>query len=116
MVDERLEYAQKRAYVQRMQADGRLVKDEYGIVLRPAHLAGKLQPLRLAAGKAGRFLAERQVAKPQIFQHLQALRNEFHLPACLQRRVYVHGHQFRQREALPGAVCAAHALRVPAVA
>ena len=116
MFDERLEHAHQRFNVQRMQADGRLVEDEHGIALRPAHLAGQLQPLRLAAGKAGRLLAESQIAKSQVFQHLQTLGDELHLPAGLQRRVYVHGHQLRQREALPGPALIVRAPRVPAVA
>ena len=41
VLDERLKHAQKRAHVQRMQPDGRLVEDEHRIVLRPSHLAGQ---------------------------------------------------------------------------
>ena len=46
-----------------------LIEHKAGVRLRPAHLAGQLQPLCLAAGQARRFLAQRQVAKAQIPQH-----------------------------------------------
>ena len=67
--DQGSEHAQQRAHVQRVQADGRLVKDKHCVMLGPAHLAGQLQPLCFAAGQARRFLAQRQVAKAQILQH-----------------------------------------------
>lgn len=69
--DQGSEHAQQRAHVQRVQADGRLVKDKHCVMLGPAHLAGQLQPLCLAAGQARRFLAQRQVAKAQILQRLK---------------------------------------------
>ena len=55
--DQGLEHTQQRAHVQRVQADGRLVKDKHRVMLGLAHLAGQLQPLCLAAGQARRFLA-----------------------------------------------------------
>ena len=84
-----------------MQADGRLVEHEHGIGLGPADLAGQLQTLGFAAGKAGRFLAQSQVAKAQLLQDLQLLADRFHVPAKIDGRVHVHVHQLRQRGRLP---------------
>lgn len=50
MVNQALEHLQKRLDIGRMKADRRLVEDEYGVTLSPAHLAGKLQALGLTAG------------------------------------------------------------------
>lgn len=50
MVNKALEHLQKRLDIGRMKADRRLVEDEYGVTLSPAHLAGKLQALGLTAG------------------------------------------------------------------
>ena len=69
LVDERLEYAQQRPHVERVQADGRLVEDEHReSSCAAAHLAGELEPLRLAAGETGRRFAEGEVAQAQIMQ------------------------------------------------
>ena len=57
--DQGSEHAQQRAHIQRVQADGRLIKDKHCVMLGLAHLAGQLQPLCLAAGQARRFLAQR---------------------------------------------------------
>ena len=40
--DERFKDAQKRLHIQRMQADGRLIKDKDGIALRTPHFARQL--------------------------------------------------------------------------
>ena len=58
-------------HIQRMQADGGLIKDKDGVRLASAHLAGQLEPLRLAAGQAGRGFPQGEVAQAQILQHLQ---------------------------------------------
>lgn len=50
MVNQALEHLQKRLDIGRMKADRRLVEDEHGVTLSPAHLAGKLQALGLTAG------------------------------------------------------------------
>ena len=57
IVQQGLEHPQQHLHIQRVQADGRLVEHEHGIGLGPADLAGQLQTLGFAAGKAGRFLA-----------------------------------------------------------
>ena len=96
VVHEGAEHGEKRAHVQRVQADGGLVKHENGVCLRAAHLACELEPLCLAAGKAGRFLSQREIAEPQLPQHLQPLGHKLHAGAGEQRRGNVHGHQIRQ--------------------
>ena len=83
-------------HVQGMQADGGLVKDEDGVRLAPAHLAGQLQPLGFPAGEAGGGLPQGQVPQPQVRQHLQPLADELPVPAGRQGRVDVHGHQLGQ--------------------
>ena len=65
LVEQRLEYAQQHPHVERVQADGRLVKDEHGVRLRAARLARKLETLRLAAGETRRLLAEREIPQPK---------------------------------------------------
>ena len=40
--DQCLENVQKRLHILRMEADGRLIKDEDGIILLPAHFGGEL--------------------------------------------------------------------------
>lgn len=50
MVNQALEHLQKRLDIGRMKADRRLVEDEHGVTLSPAHLAGKFQALGLTAG------------------------------------------------------------------
>ena len=66
MMKKRLKDAQQNLYIQRMQTDGGLIKDEYGILLGLSNLAGKLEPLRLASGQSGRFLAKGQVAESEL--------------------------------------------------
>ena len=66
VVQKRLEDAEQHANIQRMQADGRLVKDKHCVMLGLAHLAGQFQPLRFSAGKAGCLLAKGQVAKAKF--------------------------------------------------
>ena len=66
VVQQRLKNAEQHPHIQRMQADGRLVEYKDGIRLRSADLAGQLQALGFAAGQARSFLAQRQVAQPQL--------------------------------------------------
>ena len=114
--DQRAEHPQQGAHIQRVQADGRLIKDKHRVMLGTAHLAGQLQPLCLAAGKAGRLLAKGQVAQAQLLQHLQALGHQLQIRAGLQRRVDVHIHQLRQSVAAAVLVLVPYLVRVPAVA
>ena len=65
-IEQRLEHAQQHPHIQRVQADARLVEHEHGIRLDAPDLAGQLQPLRLAAGEARRFLAEREVTEAEL--------------------------------------------------
>ena len=97
LLDQVLKHAQQRAHVARMQADGGLVEHEQRPVLRAPHLACKLQPLRLAAGKRRRRLAKRQVTKPQVMQRSQPLARL--LQACTRNQCLVnaHGHKLRKR-------------------
>ena len=67
---------------------------------------GQLQPLCFSAGKARRFLAQRQVAKAQLLEYLQPLTDSFHLFAEVDRGVHIHIHQFRQGTCLPRALLA----------
>ena len=55
VIQKRLKDTQQNLHIQRMQADGGFVKDKNRIGLCFANFAGKLQPLRLAAGQSGRF-------------------------------------------------------------
>ena len=66
VLNQGLEHAEQNLHIGGVQADGGLIKDEQGIRLGFAHLAGQLQALGLAAGKAGRFLAKGQVAKAEF--------------------------------------------------
>ena len=79
-----------------MKADGGFVKDEDAVTLSPAHFACQLQALGFAAGEAGRFLAQGQVAKAQLLQYRQALMDDRKVPADLKRLVYAERHQLRQ--------------------
>ncbi len=63
--DERPKHFEEYLHIQRVQADRWLVKDEDRILLCPADLACELQALRLSAGKARRFLPQRQIGEPQ---------------------------------------------------
>ena len=87
-----------------MKPDGRLVKDKDGIVLLPAHFGGQLQPLSFAPGQARRFLAQRQVAQPQVAQDLEPRPDGVHFTAEREGGIYVHVHQLRQGALLPGLV------------
>ena len=111
-----LKDAQQGLHVQRVQADGRLVKDEEGVVLGAAHLAGQLEPLRLPARKAGGLLPQGQIAQAQLLQDGKARGHRFHLPAEGQGIGDVHGHQLGQGEALPGLAAIPHATGRPRVA
>ena len=66
IVQQRLKDAEQHPHIQRVQPDGRFVEDENGIRLRFADLACQLEPLRLAAGQARRFLAEREIAEAEL--------------------------------------------------
>ena len=66
VLNQGLEHAKQNLHIGGVQADGGLIKDEQGVRLGFAHLAGQLQALGLAAGKAGRFLAKGQVAKAEF--------------------------------------------------
>ena len=89
VTDQSLKYVKQCADVQGMKSDGRLVEDENGIGLGFSHLAGKLQPLGLAAGQTGSFFAQGQVSKAQIFKHLQPLPHQFQILAGLKGPAYV---------------------------
>ena len=77
IVNQGLEYPQKRPDVQGVQADGGLVKDKHRVRLLTAHLAGKLQALGFPAGKAGRLLPQRQIAEPQTLEDAKPLADGF---------------------------------------
>ena len=62
LTDQCVKYAQQCLDIKRMQADGGFVEDEYRVRLYPAYLAGQLQPLRFAAGQAGRFFSQSQIS------------------------------------------------------
>ena len=64
MINQSLKNQQQRLHILRMQTDCRFIKNEYRVTLPLPHLAGKLQPLRFAAGKSRCFLAEGQIAEP----------------------------------------------------
>ena len=57
-----------------MKADGRFIKDKDCIFLPLPHVAGKFQPLRFTAGKAGRCFFQRQIPQAQVFQDAQFFR------------------------------------------
>ena len=86
---QRLKYAQQHPHIQRVQADGRLVKDENGILLGLADLAGQLQPLGLAAGQAGRLLPQRQIAQAKLLQDIQLLADGFPVCAEIDGGIYI---------------------------
>ena len=65
-VQQGLEYPQQHPYIQGVQADGGLVKDEHGILLGFSDFAGQLQPLGLAAGEPRGLFAQGQVAQAQL--------------------------------------------------
>ena len=73
VMKKRLKDAQQNLHIQRMQPDRRLIKHKHRIRLSFSHFAGKFQPLCLSAGKARCFLAQRQIAQSQIFEHFQPL-------------------------------------------
>lgn len=58
-----------------MKADGRFIKDKDCIFLPLPHVAGKFQPLRFTAGKAGRCFFQRQIPQAQVFQDAQFFRD-----------------------------------------
>ena len=91
--DQLLEHTQQGLYIQRMQADGWFIEHEHTVCLPLAHLAGKLQPLGFAAGKAGCLLAKGQVAKAQFFQYLQALAHKLAVRTGFQCSGHIHVHQ-----------------------
>ena len=91
--DQLLEHTQQGLYIQRMQADGGFIEHEHTVCLPLAHLAGKLQPLGFAAGKAGCLLAKGQVAKAQFFQYLQALAHKLAVRTGFQCSGHIHVHQ-----------------------
>ena len=66
-----LKYPEQRFHVQGMQADGRLVKHKHSIGLSLSHFTGQLEPLSLAARKAGRFLAESEITQAEVVQYLK---------------------------------------------
>ena len=49
MIHKSTEHLKQCLHVQRMQADGRLIKDKYGIRLTSPHLSCQLQPLGFSA-------------------------------------------------------------------
>ena len=55
---------QQGLHIQLVQADCRLVKHKHRVGLGALHLTGQLQALGFSTGKAGRFLAQGQVAQP----------------------------------------------------
>ena len=74
-----LEDSKQAPDIQRMQSYRRLIEYEKRIVLPAPQLACQLQALRLASGKAGRGLPQREIAEPQVVQRLQPLC--YHRPA-----------------------------------
>ena len=101
VIEQRLKNAEQHPHVERVQTDGRFVEHENGIRLRFADLAGQLQPLRLAAGETGRFLAQREIAKTQLPEDSQLLADGFSVFAKFHGAVHVHVHELRQRSARP---------------
>src|SRR5689334_17041087 len=71
-VDQPAELYDELLDVSRMQSRGGLVKDvERVAALRPLQLGGKLDPLRLAAGKLRRRLAKSQIAQADLPQDIE---------------------------------------------
>ena len=101
VVQQCLKNTQQHPHIQRMQTNGRLIEHKNGILLRFADLAGQLEPLCFSAGKARRFLSQRQVAKAKLLEYLQPLTDNFHLLTEVDRGVNIHIHQFRQGNACP---------------
>ena len=102
--DELAEHAEERPDVERVKADGRLVEDEERVGLDPAHFAGELEALRLAAGEAGRGLAEREVAQAEFVQDRETLADELEVAAESERGADVHRHQIGKRRRASGLV------------
>ena len=90
-----------------MQADRGLVEDENGVLLAAAHLARELEALGLAAGEAGRLLAQREVAQPQVVQDLQATLHQLETAGGVERLIHAHVHQLGQGVGGTVLVCAA---------
>ena len=107
-VNETLEHAQQGTHIQRVQADGGLVEYKHGVGLPFAHLAGELEPLGLPARKAGRGLAQSQVAQPQAGKGLQPAGHQLEVGTGGKGFVHAHLHQAGQAlglgAVLPGAV------------
>ena len=95
------EHVHQRAHVERMKSDRRLVEDENRVSLSAPHLARELEPLRLAAGKPRRLLAEREIAEADVVERLKTALDERKVRAGFQRLVDAHRHQLGERHALP---------------
>ena len=91
-----VEYAQQHLHIQRMQADGRLVKHENGVVLRFAHFACQFEPLCLAAGERRRILAQGQITEPEALKNRQLFKYLPVIPEHMHRVADGHAHQLRQ--------------------
>ena len=94
VVNKRLKYSEQYLNVERMQPNGRLVEHKHGIRLCSADFTCQFEPLRLAARKARRFFAEREIPQSELPQNIQLLADGFHIPAEVDCRVHVHIHQF----------------------
>ena len=101
VIKQRLKNAEQHPNIEWVQTDGRFVEHENGIRLHFADLAGQLQPLRLAAGETGCFLAQREIAKAQLPENAQLLADAFSVFAKFHGAVHVHVHELRQRRARP---------------
>ena len=106
---------QKRLHIQRVQTDGRLVKDKYRGVLLPPHLGCQLQPLGFATRKTWRGFSKSQIPKSQVLQNLQTGRNSFHIPTGGERLLDVHIHDLRQRIRFSGLIFPLNLFRFPAI-
>ena len=62
-----------------------------------SHLGSQLQPLRLAAGKRGRILAEGQIAEPQPVQYGELVVNLFRGGEKWHRLPDGHLHELGER-------------------
>ena len=96
VVDKCAEYRKECPYIERMEADGRFIKNENRIFLGAPHFACQLEPLRFPTGKSRRFFSQCQVPEAQFPQNLESSFDEFHVLAESERMIHIHVHQFRK--------------------
>ena len=101
LVDETAQDVQEHPYIGEMKSRGRLVEQIEGPAGRLFHqLARQLDPLRLAAGKGRRRLAELHVAEPDVPQGPELVRDLREVREQDERLVHVHFEDVVDRMAL----------------